>query len=149
MNPIIFCDYGNTLSTYDEYIEDDVQLRKDTIILLNTLQDMKNEGATIYLATDGDDYDAERYIRNLGRKNYDLFSQQITCDTFDKTKDQFSYWPAVMKEFSLQSHEIILLDDNHTILNNAFRNNITVIPSLPRIEAAYHLHAIYTLMCNQ
>ena len=153
MEPVIFCDYGNTISTFQDYTDKQNPLGSETLLLLDNLQEMQNNGALIFLATDGSEADARYYHHRLKEKGYDFFADTITRERlqtgYEVRKYYHSYWKKVEQRFNFNLNEIILLDDDKDVLDNAMQNNITIVPSFPRQEAIYNLHALYQLKCEQ
>ena len=134
MQPVIFADYGNTL-------DDDIE---DSEILLKTLREMKENGATIYLVTGGDNYSAREAIKKLTKRGYgDLFEGFVSYDTFGQPKSSSEFWPQLLEKYGLNAEDTILLDDDYSVLRRALSFGINTVNSLPREEAVEELRAKY------
>ena len=137
MPPVIFCDYQNTLD------------QPNSEILLDTLQEMKDNGAIIYMATNENGKEAKFYSDVLKEKGYDLFDSIISLNTFKYTKSMTRYWPAVQNKLGLNLEDIILLDDDPDNLGLAKRYGVNAISSIPSAKAAEELKATYQKLSNR
>ncbi len=116
MKPVIFCDYVGTIDS------------KEQCPLLDTLRGFKDEGARIFLATDGDQDEGRYYLEILAKRGYNFFDGIISNERFGY-KGSNGYWPNTLRHLRVNADKIIMLDDNPNVLENASRNNIRTVDS--------------------
>lgn len=96
--------------------------------VLKSLLEIKQNGKSIVLSTDGDDHDARRYKEKLADHGYkNFFDDTITISTFGYSKRSPHYWPAVQNLLKFEKDEALVLDGTHEILENARSMGITAI----------------------
>lgn len=131
-NPlVIFCDFQNTLDL------------KDSPALLDKLQEMKDNGVTIYMATNASKEEALLYEKNLVDQGYNFFSELIYLHRLIRYKDMPTYWEKALKEFRLNPKDVVLIDDDQKNVQNALQCGVKAIQHINAENTVRELNTLY------
>lgn len=119
--PVILCDYRDTCND------------KKHNPLLQKLSEYKKEGASIFLATNGDQHDAAYSLKNIKNRDFDVFDGAIGRDMFG-IKEDVAYWQKLTQEMRYSAYDIIFIEDETGNLENAKANGVKIIDSKKPME---------------